>query len=117
MKSLPLLPEDQVFWYLRCKAPNQLKTKIKVDVAVVGAGMAGITAAQSFSKKGLKVALIEKAFCGAGASGKSSGFITPDSEFSLADMVDKYGLEKARTLWEFVRGGCRLIQQNITDYF
>ncbi len=111
-----LLPQDEVFWYLSNDVCKPLTTTIKVDVAVVGGGMAGITAAQSFSKKGLKVALVEKGFCGAGASGKSSGFITPDSEFSLGDMVGKYGTEKAQALWEFAGGGVRLIEKNILDY-
>lgn len=111
-----LLPQDEVFWYLNREMSKQLTGTVKVDVAVVGGGMAGITAAQSFAHKGLKVALVEKSFCGAGASGKSSGFITPDSEFSLGDMVEKYGAEKGRQLWEFVIGGVRIIQKNIIDY-
>lgn len=109
-------PIDQVFSYI-CKFDTKpLMQDAKADVVIVGGGMAGLSAAQAFKKKGCSVILIEKNFCGAGASGKSSGFITPDSEFPLHALVDRYGAEKAKQLWEFVGGGVDLIKNNIESY-
>ncbi len=110
------LPDDQVFWYLNYKSTPRLRGSIKTDVVVVGGGMAGISAAQSFQKKGLKVVLLERAFCGSGASGKNSGFITPDSELSLSDLVGKYGKEPSKKLWQFVESGVSIIRTAIADY-
>ena len=70
------LPQDQVFWYVNKRDIKPLTHDITTDVVVVGGGISGLTAAQSFGKKGCKVVLIEKNYCGSGASGKSSGFIT-----------------------------------------
>jgi gamma-glutamylputrescine oxidase len=109
-------PQDQVFWYLPRYPCQQLRDTIKVDVAVVGGGMAGLSAAQSFSNKGLSVALLEKNYCGAGASGKSSGFITPDSELALGDLMRLYGEKAAGKLWDFALGGVALIRNNIHDF-
>lgn len=78
--------------------------------------MAGLSAAQSFSQKGLSVALIEKNYCGAGASGRSSGFITPDSEFSLHNFLEFYGPEQGKNLWEFALSGVECIRANIKKY-
>lgn len=114
---------DLVFWYKKYKILPQLKQNIKTDIVIVGGGMAGLTAAQEFANSGLKVALVEKHFCGSGASGKSSGFITPDSEFSLSDFINKFGKDNAIKLWKFALEGCDRIRNNIKslnldcDYF
>jgi gamma-glutamylputrescine oxidase len=114
--DMDIKPIDQVLWYLKPEAVHLLRSDITVDVVIVGGGMAGLSAAQAFHRKGLRVALVEKYYCGAGASGKSSGFITPDSEFSLADMIERYGLERARALWEFGTSGVEHIRKNIESF-
>lgn len=111
-----LLPQDQVFWYLNKQNSRNLTEDITTDVLVIGGGMAGISAAQSFREKGLRVVLVEKNYCGAGASGKSSGFITPNSELALHDLVRIYGAEAAQELWGCVMSGVHLIKKNIEQY-
>ena len=113
-KILPL--QDQVFWYVNTQAAPTLNTNISADVVVVGGGMAGLTAAQHFNEKGCSVVLLEKNFCGAGASGKSSGFITPGSELSLSNLMHAYGADGTKELWDFVVGGVTLIEKNIKTY-
>jgi len=116
MKSLLLPPQDQVFWYLREPNIKPLAHDVKTDVVVVGGGMAGLSAAQRFRSQGLNVILIEKNYCGAGASGKSSGFITPDSELPLDFFNKKYGVAEAKRIWELVKNGVALIKNNIKEY-
>jgi gamma-glutamylputrescine oxidase len=106
---------DEVFWYAQ-KSPQEgvaLKEDLSVDAVVVGGGVGGLTAAEHLARQGLSVALVEREFCGSGASGRSSGFITPDSELELSDILRTYGQEKGKRLWSFVEGGVHLIQDNI----
>lgn len=107
-----------VFWY-KVGTPaisNALGENITVDAVVVGGGMAGLSAADELLSKGLRVALVEKDHCGAGASGKTSGFITPDSEIELGALLRHYGPEEASRVWRFVLGGVERIRTLIQSY-
>ena len=48
-------------------------TNLNVDVAIMGGGIMGCTAALQLRKDGLTVALLEKGMCGAQASGINAG--------------------------------------------
>lgn len=113
MKKL-MMPQEQVFWTIQSDIkPQKVTGTVKTDVVIVGGGMAGMSAAQSFAKRGFKVVLVERYFCGAGASGKSSGFITPNAELGLTHYVDVYGPAKAKMVWDFVTSGVNAIRHNI----
>jgi gamma-glutamylputrescine oxidase len=110
-------PQNQVFWYLNNPIPvKPLNRDISTDILVVGGGMAGLTAAQAFCAKGYKVTLIEKNYCGAGASGKSSGFITPDSELSLFELERMFGVQVGNKIWKLIGSGVDAIRDNINTY-
>ncbi len=110
------LPMDQTYWYLPKTRVQRLEHDLDVDVVIVGGGMAGLSAAQACIARGLKVALIEKTFCGSGATGKSSGFITPDAEFSFSDLVRMKDLQTAQKVWKFVTSGVDTIRATISQY-
>jgi gamma-glutamylputrescine oxidase len=108
--------QDQVFWYLKRSAANVLREDVHADVAIIGGGMAGLTAAQAFLKKGKKVILLEAFYCGAGASGKSSGFITPNGELGISDFTHLFGKQAACTIWKRITSGMQHIKDNIDQY-
>jgi gamma-glutamylputrescine oxidase len=116
MKQSDFIPQDQTYWYLNHSICKPLTQDITTDVVVIGGGMSGLSAAQAFHKKGLSVVLLEKNFCGSGASGKSSGFITPNSELSLYTLIDDYGQAEAKKLWDFASSGVEQIRANIKKY-
>lgn len=108
---------EQVFWYTLAEpATAPLTENTTADVVIVGGGIAGLTAAQSLSLAGFSVVLLEQDFCGSGASGKSSGFITPDSELGLRDFTTLYGKNKANQLWNIALSGIKIIKENIDQY-
>lgn len=80
---------------------------------VVGGGVAGLSCAQALIEQGRRVVLLERSTCGGGASGRSSGFVTPDSEMELSDLLRNRGPEDAKRLWEFAVGGVDAIRGNI----
>lgn len=105
---------DAVFWYDRKEPPlPALAGEFSVDAAVVGGGMMGLMCARTLAARGQRVCLVEADTCGGGASGRSSGFITPDSELEFQDLVKHFGAADGRRLWEFALGGVTLIRDAI----
>lgn len=86
------------------------------DVVVVGGGVAGLHAALRLNAEGARVVLLEKTFCGGGMSGLSSGFLTPDSEMGLRELVGRFGLARASALWEIAWCGVRLIASTAREH-
>lgn len=114
---MKIFPQNQVFWYLDNPiSAKPLTDDISTDILVIGGGMAGLTAAQAFKNKGQNVVLIEKGYCGSGASGKSSGFITPDSELSLFELEHMFGMEAGKKVWQLIGSGVDIIRNNIKTY-
>jgi gamma-glutamylputrescine oxidase len=110
-------PLARVFWHDQRRRPaspsSPLAKEESADVVVVGGGVAGLSCAQALNAQGRKVILLEKDDCGSGASGRSSGFVTPDSEMELSSLVHSRGIEIAKRLWEFVVSGVDDIRENI----
>lgn len=93
-----------------------LKDHIKADVLIVGAGAAGISAALRFVGSGKKVVLLDRNICGGSSTGKSAGFLTPDSELELSQLLRKYGTQGAKDLWGVSAKGVDYMVDNIKKY-
>jgi gamma-glutamylputrescine oxidase len=87
---------------------------VETDVVVVGAGAAGLAAALRLSASGRSVVLLERNICGGSSTGKSAGFLTPDSELELSQLVRRYGVRGARDLWECAQRGIDLLVSTAT---
>ena len=69
-----------------------LKKNISCDYLIIGGGFAGLHAALKLVESGKKnIVLLEKRICGGSSSGKSAGFLTPDSEEDFQKLIQRYG--------------------------
>src|SRR5215510_14995640 len=93
-----------------------LTKDIRCDVLIVGGGFSGMSAAVEFLLKGLSVVLIEKNIIGGSSSGRSAGFLTPDSELELHQLVRRYGPKAAREIWDAPVSAIEGLVRNIEKY-
>ena len=66
-----------------------------VDVAIIGAGFTGLSAALEFAKQGASVAVFERHTVGWGASGRNGGMATTGLAISFSTAVKRYGAARA----------------------
>jgi len=112
---------EQNWWYtslLSVDRPLQppLSGHTEADVVVIGAGMAGLSAALRLSGTGRKVVLLERNICGGSSTGRSAGFLTPDSELELSQVLRRFGADRARDLWDAPVRGIELITGTVREH-
>jgi len=93
-----------------------LKDSIKTDVVIVGAGASGLAAALRLANSGKKIVLVERNICGGSSTGKSAGFLTPDSELELSQLMRRYGEQGAKDIWAVPTKGIELMLAAMKRY-
>ena len=79
-------------------AGQTLKAAIRTDVAIIGGGYTGTSAALHLARGyGIGAVVLDAGTVGWGASGRNGGFVNiPASELSVAQLVRRYGLEETQ---------------------
>nr|WP_319422235.1 FAD-binding oxidoreductase [Pleurocapsa sp. FMAR1] len=88
---------------------------VTVDVAIIGAGITGITAAYLLKKAGKTVALIEAEHIAASASGHTTAKVTSLHQLIYADLIDKIGEDKARLYGESNQAGVEFVASTLQE--
>jgi glycine/D-amino acid oxidase-like deaminating enzyme len=70
-----------------------------VDVAVVGAGFTGLSAARALAKRGVRVAVLEAETFGWGASSRNGGMVLTGLKLPIPTLISRYGLETVRRMY------------------
>ena len=71
-----------------------------MDVAVVGGGITGITAAYLAKKAGKTVALVERATCASIDTGHTTAHLTAVTDLRLKDLARIFNRDAARATWD-----------------
>lgn len=91
-------------WYAATCHPQKgyprLQGDVSCDVAVVGGGYTGLSAALCLAERGYDVVLVESHRIGWGASGRNGGQIVTGFNKSMALAERLVGRDDARKLWE-----------------
>src|SRR5258706_10138835 len=70
-----------------------------IDVAVVGAGFCGLSAARTLAKRGVKVAVLEAETFGWGASSRNGGMALTGMKLPVPTLIKRYGREVVRKMY------------------
>jgi glycine/D-amino acid oxidase-like deaminating enzyme len=91
--------QDPYWWDA---APQEARAEValpqRCDVAIVGSGYAGLSAALTLARAGRSVLVLEADAPGNGASTRSGGMIGHGHRLSYAALIDRYGADKAKDL-------------------
>src|SRR5665213_448443 len=106
-------------WYeaTRVDSPerDRLTFDLDVDVCVVGAGLAGLTAAREMAKRGWSVAVLEGGRIGQAASGHNTGFVLPGYSEGIDEMIERIGLDHTKQLWALSEQGLDYVRRTISE--
>jgi glycine/D-amino acid oxidase-like deaminating enzyme len=80
------------------EAPTEVALPAKCDVAIIGAGYAGLVAALTLARTGRSVVVFDSAAPGDGASSRSGGMIGHGHRRSYVELIERFGPEKAKDL-------------------
>src|SRR5512143_2776791 len=98
-----MILKEKVFWHDTTNMPsaeNRCDLPPKVDIAVVGAGIPGLSAAMQLAKRGASVAVLEAETPGWGASSRNGGMALTGLKISMQAVSKKYGRDLARRLFQ-----------------
>lgn len=84
-----------------------LQGDLRADVAVIGGGFTGLSAALHLAEAGAQVVLVEAARFGDGASGRNGGQIGTGQRLWPEDMERMVGAERARRLFDLAEAAKR----------
>jgi glycine/D-amino acid oxidase-like deaminating enzyme/nitrite reductase/ring-hydroxylating ferredoxin subunit len=94
---------------------QKLSEDISVDVAIVGAGITGITAAYLLSKEGLKVAILEAGSVLNGTTGHTTAKLTAQHSIIYDELINHFGEEKARLYFESHMNAIQFVERNVQE--
>jgi glycine/D-amino acid oxidase-like deaminating enzyme/nitrite reductase/ring-hydroxylating ferredoxin subunit len=105
----------QSIWFATAKDPPRLGTfrgHVDVDVAIVGAGITGLTAATLLKKAGLTVAVLEREeFGNHGTTHRTSAHLTAALDQEYPTLIRRFGEEKTRMAVQASMAAIDLIEQ------
>ncbi|MFP4004448.1 MAG: FAD-dependent oxidoreductase [Alphaproteobacteria bacterium] len=110
---MPLAINNGSYWNATARtAPEfpQLSGEVNVDVAIVGGGIVGVTAARLMKDRGLSVALVEALRVGRQVTGKSTAKVTVQHNIIYTTLAEKFGEERAHLYAEAQDAGLKLIE-------
>ena len=91
---------DTPFWLDEPSRPVDSRSQDEVDVAVIGAGITGVSCALALARGGLRVRVHDARGIAEGASGRNGGFALRGGAARYDVARETYGAEAAKRLWQ-----------------
>ncbi len=87
----------------------------RLDVAIVGAGFTGLSAARVLAKRGARVAVLEANTIGWGASSRNGGMVLTGMKLGVERLAGRYGMEATRRMYAASLASIDLVEQIVSE--
>jgi len=96
-----MAPQEHNYWLTTVDFPKVEVRPLpdRVDVAVIGAGFTGLSAARTLAKRGAKVAVLESETIGWGASSRNGGMVLTGMKLGVNQLISMYGRELTKRMY------------------
>ncbi len=94
--------QEHNYWLTTAAFPKTDATRPlpeRVDVAVIGAGFTGLSAARTLAKRGAKVCVLESETIGWGASSRNGGMVLSGMKLGVNKLISMYGRELTQRMY------------------
>lgn len=88
---------------------------VQADVAVIGSGFTGLSAARTLAKRGVNVLVLEANSIGWGASSRNGGMVLTGLKLSPQTLAARYGMELTRQMYAASLASIDLVEHIVTD--
>ncbi len=86
-----------------------------VDVAVIGAGFTGLSAARTLARRGARVAVFESETIGWGASSRNGGMVLTGMKLGVKQLMSMYGRELTRRMYAASLASLDCVEQIVKE--
>src|SRR5438093_1201573 len=98
--SMPI--QEKNYWATTVASPTLApapELPDSVDVAVIGGGYCGLSAARALAKRGVSAAVLEAETFGWGASSRNGGMVLTGLKLPVPKLIKRYGRETVRKMF------------------
>src|SRR6202162_2309994 len=87
----------------------------RVEVAVIGAGFTGLSAARTLARRGAKVAVLESETVGWGASSRNGGMVLTGMKLGVNKLISMYGRERTQRMYTASLASMDCVEQIVRE--
>ena len=108
---------EQNYWLTTTEIPagTSVQPPERVDVAVIGAGFTGLSAARTLAQHGAKVAVLEAETIGWGASSRNGGMVLTGMKLGVNRLISMYGRELTRRMYAASLASIGCVEQIVRE--
>src|ERR1041384_5929985 len=109
---------QKIYWDTTVRMPDDSSLSPlpeKVDVAIIGGGYTGLSAARTLAKQGMNVAVLEANTIGWGASSRNGGMVLTGLKLGMQTVQKRYGRELARRLFQYSLDSIDTVEQIVKE--
>jgi glycine/D-amino acid oxidase-like deaminating enzyme len=86
-----------------------------VDVAIIGSGVTGLSAAIALAKRGIQTAVLEAETFGWGASSRNGGMVLTGMKLPVPTLISRYGRDRVRRMYAASLASIDCVEQIVRE--